>query len=215
MPAVAPVGHIVLLGDSVFDNRAYVPREPAVVDQLKAALPCGWQATLLAVDGSVTAEVRDQLVRLPDSATHLFVSAGGNDALNESDVLTKNVRTVSEGAGLLAAVRARFQSDYEQMLRAVLNVRKPAAVCTIYDSIPGLGDPERAAVSMFNDVILRSAFAVGVSVIDLRLVCDKPDDYSAVSPIEPSARGGAKIAAIIAEVALKDNFSSGHTVVYR
>jgi hypothetical protein len=215
MPAVAAVGHIVLLGDSIFDNRAYVPQEPAVVDQLKAALPAGWYATLLAVDGSATAEVRDQLVRIPDDATHLFVSAGGNDALNESGVLKNNVRTVSEGAGLLAAVQARFQSDYKQMLRAVLSVRKPVAVCTIYDSIPGLGAPERAAVSLFNDVILRSAFAIGLPVIDLRLVCDKPDDYSAVSPIEPSARGGAKIAAIVAEVALLDKYPSGHTVVYR
>jgi hypothetical protein len=35
-------------------------------------------------------------------------------------------------------------------------------------------------------------------VIDLRLICDERADYSAVSPIEPSAAGGGKIARAIA-----------------
>jgi hypothetical protein len=43
--------HIVLLGDSIFDNAAYVPGEPPVIEQLRAHLPKNWQATLLAVDG--------------------------------------------------------------------------------------------------------------------------------------------------------------------
>ena len=31
--------HVVLLGDSVFDNSAYVPNEPDVIEQLKRKLP--------------------------------------------------------------------------------------------------------------------------------------------------------------------------------
>jgi hypothetical protein len=56
-------------------------------------------------------------------------------------------------------------------------------------------------------VILRSALNARAAVIDLRPVCDKPADYSDVSPIEPSALGGAKIARVIAEVAVKHDFS--------
>jgi hypothetical protein len=37
-----PMGHLVLLGDSVFDNAAYVGGGPDVVAQLRARLPTGW-----------------------------------------------------------------------------------------------------------------------------------------------------------------------------
>ena len=49
--------HIVLLGDSIFDNQAYVGPGPDVVTQLKAALPAGGRATLSAVDGHTTREM--------------------------------------------------------------------------------------------------------------------------------------------------------------
>ena len=49
---------------------------------------------------------------------------------------------------------------------------------------------------MFNDRITRAAFARDLPVIDLRLICDQDEDYA--NPIEPSVRGGEKIAAAIA-----------------
>ena len=45
--------HVVLLGDSIFDNAAYVAGGPDVVKQLRAALPNDWRATLNALDGAV------------------------------------------------------------------------------------------------------------------------------------------------------------------
>ena len=70
--------HIVLLGDSIFDNGAYVRRgEPDVVRPLRDKLPAGAKATLAAVDGATAADVRRQLERLPAGATHLIVSAVG------------------------------------------------------------------------------------------------------------------------------------------
>src|SRR4051812_3797588 len=42
------MGHVVLLGDSIFDNAAYVGGRPAVIDQVRAGLPDGWHATLNA-----------------------------------------------------------------------------------------------------------------------------------------------------------------------
>ena len=44
---------------------------------------------------------------------------------------------------------------------------------------------------------LGCALARGFSVLDMRALFDDPDDYA--NPIEPSAQGGAKIAAAIAE----------------
>ena len=86
------------------------------------------------------------------------------------------------------------------MVDTVLALKIPIAVCTIYDT--NYPEPQRrpvvSALSMFNDVITRVAFARGLNVIDLRLICDEPADYA--NPIEPSSRGGEKIARAIAEL---------------
>ena len=208
------MGHVVLLGDSIFDNARYVPDRPPAIDQLRQALPRGWLASLLAVDGHVTEDVANQLKSLPADATHLVVSAGGNDALGESSILNEAVCTVGEALNLIHEVRARFKASYRAMLRALDVVGKPTAVCTVYDSVPGLGPAEEAALAGFNEIILREAFAAGLPVIDLRLVCDRPADYSHLSPIEPSAVGGAKIARVIAEVATTHDFGRSGSMIY-
>ena len=56
--------HIVLLGDSVFDNASYVPGGPSVLEWLRRTCPPGGsQATLLAVDGACVSNVSRQLAR--------------------------------------------------------------------------------------------------------------------------------------------------------
>src|SRR5437868_12036949 len=79
--------HVVLLGDSVFDNGAYVGGDPDVVRQVRELLPPGAGAALNARDGAVIADVASQLARLPAGATHLVISVGGNDALLNVGVL--------------------------------------------------------------------------------------------------------------------------------
>lgn len=208
------MGHVVLLGDSIFDNARYVPDRPAVIDQVRQSLPQGWAASLLAVDGNITEDVARQLKNLPADATHLFVSAGGNDALGESSILREPAGTVGKALGLIHEVRSRFRDSYRAMLRVLGAHDKPAAVCTIYDAIPGLGPAEQAALACFNEVILREAFAAALPVIDLRLVCDRPSDYSHVSAIEPSAVGGAKIARVLAEIATTHDFGLRRSTIY-
>jgi hypothetical protein len=199
---VADAGHVVLLGDSIFDNAAYVGGGPDVVRQLRDALPAGWRASLLAVDGAVADGVARQVSRLPDDATLLVVSAGGNDALGYSHLLDQGARSVADGVALLAEARARFARSYAAMVDAVSAAGPPVALCTIYDA--NYPEPRRrvvvAALSLFNDVVTRAAFARGLPLIDLRLVCDEPADYA--NPIEPSVRGGAKIAAAVARLAM-------------
>src|SRR5687768_10561014 len=52
--------HIVLVGDSILDNNAYVASGQAVIDHLREMLPAGWKATLLAVDGSTISDIHSQ-----------------------------------------------------------------------------------------------------------------------------------------------------------
>lgn len=207
-------GHIALVGDSIFDNVYYVPGEHSVVEQLREALPPGWEATLLAVDGATVSDVRQQLDRVAPEITHLFISAGGNDVLNESPVLAAKVRNVAEAQLLLGEAQTGFRIAYEMLVSTVMRLQKPAVFCTVYDAIPGLDAFVRVALSPFNDVILRTAFKYRAPVIDLRLVCTEDSDYSSVSVIEPSATGGAKIARLIAAVATGHDFSDGRSVVY-
>jgi hypothetical protein len=202
------MNHIVLLGDSIFDNAAYVSGGPDVIRQLRETLPGGWKATLLAVDGAVTGSVPRQLEQLPRDATHLVLSVGGNDALGYMHVLENASRSIADALNRLAAIGDEFERNYRTMLDAVAARALPLAICTIYD--PRYPDPrlQRLAVTgltVFNDVIVRQAFARGLPLIDLRLACDEDADYA--NPIEPSSRGGAKIAAAIARLVTEHDFS--------
>ena len=71
--------HIVLLGDSIFDNKVYVDEAPDVVSHLRNMLPGDWKATLCAVDGSTISGIKGQIRNVPKDASCLFVSVGGND----------------------------------------------------------------------------------------------------------------------------------------
>src|SRR3954453_609630 len=130
---------LVLLGDSTFDNAAYVRGGPAVIDQVRGLLPGGWRPPLRAVDGSRIEGVHRQLRRLPDDASHLVLSVGGNDLLAEAGVLGKPAGTVGRGVAMLADVRDRFEGEYAALLRAVVATVLPTVACTMYE--PRFPDP--------------------------------------------------------------------------
>jgi hypothetical protein len=204
-----------LLGDSIFDNARYVPGGPSVIEHLRRSLPNPWRATLLAVDGAVAADVDRQLARLPGDATHLVVSAGGNNALDYSSmILHEPAGSFAEVLSRLAEIRAAFQVEYRAMLQGVLAHGKPVTVCTVYDAIPGLERAEHSGLCLFNDVILREAFRAGVPVIDLRLICTEAADYARSSPIEPSAAGGGKIARAVSRVVTGHEFQAEGSRVF-
>jgi lysophospholipase L1-like esterase len=191
--------HVVLLGDSIFDNGAYTRGGPDVVTQLRELLPAGWRATLGAVDGATTDDFAAQMDDLPDDATHLVLSLGGNDALGHVDLLERRVQTAAEALAELADAAARFEKRYRHAVDHLTEQRLPTTVCTVYNG--NFPDPEfqrlaSTALSVFNDAILRVAFERGIDVIDLRLVCNEPEDYA--NPIEPGSHGGEKIARAIA-----------------
>jgi hypothetical protein len=207
--------HIVLLGDSVFDNGAYVAGGPDVVRQLREILPAGWRATLRAVDGAVTGSVARQLANVPADASHLVVSVGGNDALGHVGVLEDATNSIAGALTRLADIGGGFGRDYAAMCDAVLARGLPTVLCTIYE--PRFPDPrlQRLAVTaltLFNDVITRAAFGRGLPLVDLRLVCDEDADFA--NPIEPSVQGGAKLARAVLRAVTAHAFGRGRTEVF-
>ena len=199
------MSHVVLLGDSIFDNAAYTRGEPDVAAHLRGVLPRGWEVTLRAVDGATTSGLRGQLSQVPDGASHLVVAIGGNDVLQHIDLLDLRV---SSSAAVLAEIADRadtFERAYRAALTPVLALERPTVVCTIYNGNlePARARPARVALTPFNDVILRFAVERRLTGIDLRLVCSDPADYA--NPIEPSGRGGLKIARAIARAVGADS----------
>jgi GDSL-like Lipase/Acylhydrolase family len=209
------MNNVVLLGDSIFDNKSYVGSGPDVIDQLMGELPSGWTATLAARDGAITSDIKSQLKSMPQDATHLVVSVGGNDALEEKKLIEESARSVAEVLDKLAKIKAAFAKDYRAMLDGVLARKLPAAVCTIYEARyqdPTTRKIAGAGLTVFNDVIMREAFKRGVPVIDLRLIFDEDSDYA--NDIEPSVKGGAKIAKVIATLVTTHDFTRRRSEVY-
>ena len=194
--------HIMLLGDSILDNGSYVPGGPCVLDHLRRRLGGRARATLLAVDGARIANVPAQLANMPDDATHIVLSIGGNDALwCRGNLFELPVANVAEGLSLLSEVHGEFGQAFASLLDDIgRRYNLPVAICTIYDQIPDLSPEERAGLCVFNDVITRNALRKGLPLIDLRTLCVKASDYSSISSIEPSQSGGAKIADAICQL---------------
>jgi GDSL-like Lipase/Acylhydrolase family len=207
--------HIALLGDSTLDNAAYVPPAQAVLDHLERTLPPGWRASLLALDGSVIADIELQLQRLPTDTSHLIVSVGGNDALGASGVLQEPATSVAQALGKLSRIREAFQAAYASMLDTVLARRLPTAICTIYDAAfpePDLRKLAATALATLNDCITRLATTRGVPLIDLRIMFNRDADYA--NAIEPSSRGGEKFAAAIRSVVAEHDFARRRAEIF-
>ena len=210
------MGNVVLLGDSIFDNAVYVLENQSVTDHLRLILPPKIKVSLLAVDGAVTSQVAAQLNRLSPDSTHLFVSSGGNDALLAKYQilnLDKNLKVLAFLEELTTLVR-QFRNEYRRLMKEIKKLNLPTTVCTIYNSIPGLEEIFKTVLSAFNDVIIQEAVAKHMPIIELQQVCTDAKDYSDISPIEPSAAGGKKIAERISVVLKQHNFDTKYTIIY-
>jgi hypothetical protein len=190
--------HVVLLGDSIFDNGAYIGPDPDVTSHLRAALPREWTVTLCAVDGARALQLIEQLRRVTAEATQLVVAVGGNDALGHIDLLSLTATSSAEVLDTFGARLATFEADYRRAIRQLVSLGRPATVCTIYEGALPADEARLARIGlmMFNDVILRTAFAERFDVIELRAICHEASDYA--NQIEPSGKGGYKIARAIA-----------------
>ena len=192
-------GHIVLLGDSMLDNAKYVAKGQSVAELLRGLVSEDWRVTLKAVSGAVVNDVMEkQLVQIPDDTSHIVLSVGGNNALQWArEWFEKPTETIGSAVRALCSPVGGFTSQYEALVRQMLLRKTPVIVCTIYDSVPDFDPAELLGLSFFNDTITRIALRNELPLIDLRSLCDERTDYCSQSPIEPSEKGGHKIASAI------------------
>ncbi|MDA1129659.1 MAG: SGNH/GDSL hydrolase family protein [Chloroflexi bacterium] len=202
--------NLVLVGDSIFDNAAYVDG-PDVRAQVETKMPDDWTVSLLAVDGSYILDVPGQLDQLPSDTQRLVVSTGGNDVLVQTEVLGDAVTSVGEALLLLDEAVAQFREDYCEMLEAVLATDIQSFVCTIYRPNFPDGDLQRmtsTALGLFNDVIIEEASLRLLPILDIRAIFTDGGDYA--NPIEPSVQGGEKLANGIVEMISNSGSHQGY-----
>ena len=206
--------HLVLVGDSIFDNASYVNEGESVSEQLSELINENERVTLLAVDGDVTTDVDAQLINFPDDTTHLFVSCGGNDALRTVPILDHEVGSVGDALHKLYEIREAFRENYKAMIDSLLKRSSKLTICTVYNTVPGTSERALTALALFNEVILEEASARALPVIDLRNLCREESDYSTISPIEPSGSGARKIAEAICNISKIHDYNSEVCKIY-
>lgn len=192
---------LYLLGDSIFDNGAYA--KSPVLFYLKQEMEA-WGDGLpnphcLAVDGHCATDVYCQMKKLPShpGQCDVVLSVGGNDALGMAESLLSSPCDNVHGA-LETVYRYidPWRSDYAELVMKLKKTARRLTLCTIYRPYV-IGMAESLGLSLFNDHIIQTAVDQEANLIDLRSICHDRNDFSPVSPIEPSDIGGKKIAQAI------------------
>src|SRR5579859_5284381 len=122
------MAHIVLVGDSIFDNARYTEGGPDVIAQVRQLIPGGWKASLVAVDGSTTENIPAQVERLPHGASHLVLSVGGNNAIMNADILQMPARSTAQALNVLRDVSQEFETDYRGAVAACRQTGLPLVI---------------------------------------------------------------------------------------
>jgi lysophospholipase L1-like esterase len=176
--------NIVLIGDSVLNNSNYVPSGKSVVDNLKTKTTKVFD---FAKDGATINDSYSQLDKIPvdlnKTETFIFISAGGNDILNNRGQLTSpEIRRLFDNyMEFLKAVRTKFGSAKIN----VLNLYLPSN--PRYQTY-------KTSIEQWNQLIKEYSSKIGemYNVINLDTLLTTPQDF--VYDIEPSEFASQKIA---------------------
>jgi len=220
---------IILLGDSIIDNRSYVlDGELDVTNHLKK-LYAGQPDVFItnnAVDGDTMYDLERNYLDEEElqNASHTIVSIGGNDLLHNisflqttselSEVMGKDARIGKWGARELNPTRNKvfeetyfeiikpFTKQYGTIVANLSNHRAKLLLCTVYegdlvdsDEFSDVNNSSKTMVSVFNDIVYRTANKYDADVLELREIFVSSEDYA--NPIEPSHIGGGKLAKAI------------------
>jgi lysophospholipase L1-like esterase len=122
---------VLLIGDSIIDNGAYVrPGEPDVARQLQALLP--HDTVKRALDGAVCIDVLNSQISDLEPEDRIILSVGGNDALQHIDLLeTATATTAKDVLVRLWTIREEFRRSHASLLDRL--ERQPVLVLTVYN----------------------------------------------------------------------------------
>jgi len=196
---------IILLGDSILNNDPYVKKDKSVSAILKKSYA---NTRLLAKDGSTIADVYSQIKDINRSKnTFLFLSAGGNDILSLIDAI--GVPAINENTpdDLYEGVDEIFDNyinlveDIKKQLPntniALFNLYYPVDYSFSFSTDP---DTIKRLITRWNKRLTdkyKQKQTSTPSIIKLNNLLSKKEDFT--NSIEPSEKGGKKIAKLIEE----------------
>ncbi len=190
------IRHLVLLGDALQNidlgcgeiERALVPRPRNP-----------WKLTVLQALQTLR---RGYVREIPQDASHVVISIEGAWAIEASGLLQAGTHTIREALETLSAAADEFEGILAGMIAAARETGLPTVVCTLVPARYAKPEQHRVAttaLAIFNDRVMRRAFAASLSIVDLRLVCDEDADYASETLL---SRAGVRKAANVIRAAL-------------
>ena len=201
------MNRVVLFGDSIIDNKTYVSHgEFSVLEHLENI--SNYEYIQVAYDGHTTFDVQNKQLHLSTivKPSHIVLSAGGNDLLQNLSYLSKGpVSNVNEAvSGIQQHIFEPLEQRFETIIEELSSQRANLLICTVYegdlgrtDEFKDVLDSSKIMVSSFNDIVYKTAKKYNADVLELREIFISSDDYA--NPIEPSHIGGEKLAKSIVE----------------
>jgi lysophospholipase L1-like esterase len=178
--------NIVLLGDSILNNSIYTLPNDSVPSLISKQLEKSPEKTLynLAKDGATINDCINQLDAFPfelnNNETSVFISAGGNDILNGR-------RTESEKINKLFTK----YMDFIKLAKKRLN-KTNIVLLKLYYPVKPSYKIYYPAVRQWNQLLDNNSSTVGYKLLETDTLVVLDEDI--VYDIEPSAKGGKKIA---------------------
>jgi hypothetical protein len=191
-----PHRHVVLLGDALLDAYSSIDKTPGEFEN--ALLPGTRDQWKISVVSAAEVERAGPSLVLPGDATHAIIFIEGNQAIEQSGLLHSQSNAYGQTLEQLSLAADEFERTFALLVHAAQAARLVIMVCTMF--APNYRDPVRqrtacAALAVFNDRVTKRAAEARVSLIDLRLICNEPEDYD--KPTRLSKSGLQKAANVI------------------
>jgi hypothetical protein len=203
------IRHLVLLGDALqnIDLGEGQP-ENALVPRPRNP----WKLTILQAPEVLQ---RGHVRAIPAEASHIGICVDGGWAIETSGLLRGGAQSVKDALDALASAADEFEKIFARLIAAATETGLPTIVCTLVPARYFEPSQERvaaAALAIFNDRILRRAFAARLSIVELRLVCDEDSDYASETLL--SHAGVRKVANVARSALYEISREPGRTRVY-
>jgi hypothetical protein len=188
--------HVVLLGDALLEAYHSIDKTPGKFED--ALLPGTRDQWKISVISAAKIERAGPSLALPTDATHALIFIEGNHAIEQSGLLDARTGAFGHTLEQLSLAADEFERTLDRLIHVAQAARLVIMVCTMF--APNYKEAARqraacAALAVFNDRVTKRAAEERVSLIDLRLTCNEPEDYD--KPTQLSQSGLQKAANVI------------------
>ena len=183
--------NIILLGDSILNNSVYTLPKESVPNLISSQLEKTPEKTLynLAKDGATISDSASQLLQIPPNLnqrlTRVFISAGGNDILKRRELHSDFVAPLfSKYMDLVKSVKTKFSNCDLVLLK-------------LYYPFNPTYSQYKPVITQWNKLLDEHRLSIGYQLLETDKLIVSEDDI--VYDVEPSAKGGLKIASAIVD----------------